>query len=184
MDHEPAIKEHTPLLSSSSSLSLKRSASDGSTESKRGSRSQQTVSDPHWALDRQHSDAVINFLIRIACQVHVSETHTVLYAEYLLEHNLKCLCPWQTTFKVDFDSRCYTCKYSVCLLSVSSFLLPLICQVSDSQSQPTPGGPASSGEILSKRCVSLIKTTLKPDIWPHTDIKLPWFIKLFEGLVS
>ena len=69
MDQEPAVKEHAPLLSSSSALSLKRSASDGSAESKRGSRSQQTVSDPHWALDRQHSDAVINFLIRIACQV-------------------------------------------------------------------------------------------------------------------
>ena len=68
MDHEPALKDHTPLTPSSSSLSLKRSASDGSAESKRG-RSQQTVSDPHWALDRQHSDAVINFLIRIACQV-------------------------------------------------------------------------------------------------------------------
>ena len=71
MDHEPVIKEHTPLLPSTSttSLSLKRSASDGSAESKRGLRSQQTVSDPHWALERQHSDAVINFLIRIACQV-------------------------------------------------------------------------------------------------------------------
>ena len=69
MDHEPTVKEHVPLTSSSSTLSLKRSASDGSAESKRGLRSQQAVSDPHWVLDRQHSDAVINFLIRIACQV-------------------------------------------------------------------------------------------------------------------
>ena len=71
MDHDSAVKEHTPLSSSSSSLSLKRSASDGSAESKRGTRAQQPVSDPHWVLDRQHSDAVINFLIRIACQVGV-----------------------------------------------------------------------------------------------------------------
>ena len=77
MDHESTVKEHSTLSSSSSSsssssaLSLKRSASDGSAESKRGTRGQQPVSDPHWVLDRQHSDAVINFLIRIACQVGV-----------------------------------------------------------------------------------------------------------------
>ena len=71
MDHEPAMKDQPSLSSSSSSssLSLKRSASDGLAESKRGQRSQQAVSDPHWVLDRQHSDAVINFLIRISCQV-------------------------------------------------------------------------------------------------------------------
>ena len=28
-----------------------------------------------------------------------------------------------------------------------------------------------------------MKTTLKPDIWPHVDIKIPWFMKLFETLV-
>ena len=86
MDHEPAIKDHTPLLSSSSSLSLKRSASDGSAESKRGSRSQQTVSDPHWALDRQHSDAVINFLIRIACQVGRSVCVVYVYMYMYMYH--------------------------------------------------------------------------------------------------
>ena len=72
MDHDSVMKESAlASSSSSSSLTLKRSASDGTTEAKRGLRAQQPVSDPYWVLDRQHSDAVINFLIRIACQVGV-----------------------------------------------------------------------------------------------------------------
>ena len=50
------------------SLGMKRSASDGTAESKR-QRTQTQVADPHWALEKQHADAVINFLIRLACQV-------------------------------------------------------------------------------------------------------------------
>ena len=48
--------------------------------------------------------------------------------------------------------------------AVLNFLLRLACQVNDLPS-PSPPGP-SPGEGLSKRCVLLVKTALKPDIWP------------------
>ncbi len=41
----------------------------------------------------------------------------------------------------------------------------LACQVNDSQSLPV-SGVTTPGEALSKRCVTLVKTSLKPDIWP------------------
>lgn len=40
----------------------------------------------------------------------------------------------------------------------------------------------SPGEILSKRCVNLIKIVLKPDVWKDFDLKLSWFDKLFATL--
>ena len=59
---------------------MKRSASDstvassvsgnGSTEGGlKRQRSQPQVADPTWPLDKQHADSIINFLIRLACQV-------------------------------------------------------------------------------------------------------------------
>lgn len=37
----------------------------------------------------------------------------------------------------------------------------------------------SPGEVLSRRCVMLLKTALKPDIWPHPlDLKLAFFDKI------
>ena len=38
-----------------------------------------------------------------------------------------------------------------------------------------------SGEILSRRCVALLKTALKPDIWPNVDMKLGCFEKILAG---
>ena len=101
MDHEPSQRE--PGIS----LGMKRSASDGTAESKR-QRTQTQVADPNWALEKQHTDAVLNFLIRLACQVNDSQSST----------------------------------------------------------GTPPGIPGSPGEALSKRCVSLVKTALKPEIWP------------------
>ena len=60
---------------------MKRSASDGTVappsipsssamDTKR-QRTQAQVADPNWTLDKQHADAIINFLIRLACQVSV-----------------------------------------------------------------------------------------------------------------
>ena len=48
------------------SLSMKRTPSDSTTaagELKR-QRAQAQVADPHWALEKQHVDSIINFLIR------------------------------------------------------------------------------------------------------------------------
>ena len=42
----------------------------------------------------------------------------------------------------------------------------IFSKVNDAQSSTIPGSPPSSGEALSKRCVSLIRTALKPDLWP------------------
>ena len=59
-------------------LGLKRSGSDGTVGSGNGGgggaelkrqRSQAQVADPTWPLDKQHADSIINFLIRLACQV-------------------------------------------------------------------------------------------------------------------
>ena len=52
-----------PPPMTSSSLGLKRTASDGTGEPKR-QRAQTQVADPNWVLEKQHADAVINFLIR------------------------------------------------------------------------------------------------------------------------
>lgn len=52
-----------PPTMTSSSLSMKRTASDGTAEPKR-QRAQTQVADPNWVLEKQHADAVINFLIR------------------------------------------------------------------------------------------------------------------------
>ena len=38
----------------------------------------------------------------------------------------------------------------------------------------------SSGEQLSKRCVTLLKMALKPDMWPNCELKLAWFDRLFQ----
>ena len=41
-----------------------------------------------------------------------------------------------------------------------------VTQVNDGQT-PGPGLPGSQGEALSKRCITLIKTALKPEIWQN-----------------
>ena len=38
----------------------------------------------------------------------------------------------------------------------------------------------SAGEQLSKRCVTLLKMALKPDVWPNCELKLAWFDRLFQ----
>lgn len=63
--------------------------------------------------------------------------------------------------------------------AVVNFLLRMACQVNDAS--PTPGSP---GELLSRRCVALLKTVMKPHIWSSCDLKLAWFDKLFLTLES
>ncbi|XP_077358463.1 transformation/transcription domain-associated protein isoform X1 [Festucalex cinctus] len=57
--------------------------------------------------------------------------------------------------------------------TVVNFLIRIACQVNDSTN--VAGSP---GELLSRRCVSLMKTALRPDMWPRTELKLQWFDRL------
>lgn len=43
----------------------------------------------------------------------------------------------------------------------------------------------SPGELLSRRCVTLLKVALKPEVWPHaSDLKLNWLDKVFSSVDS
>ncbi|CAB1338303.1 unnamed protein product [Coregonus sp. 'balchen'] len=55
--------------------------------------------------------------------------------------------------------------------TVVNFLIRIACQVKHSFLMIT-------GELLSRRCVSLMKTALRPDMWPRAELKLQWFDKL------
>uniref|UniRef100_W5MQE4 Transformation/transcription domain-associated protein n=1 Tax=Lepisosteus oculatus TaxID=7918 RepID=W5MQE4_LEPOC len=57
--------------------------------------------------------------------------------------------------------------------TVVNFLVRIACQVNDNAN--TAGSP---GELLSRRCVALMKTALRPDMWPRAELKLQWFDKL------
>uniref|UniRef100_A0AAY5KGU4 Transformation/transcription domain-associated protein n=1 Tax=Esox lucius TaxID=8010 RepID=A0AAY5KGU4_ESOLU len=57
--------------------------------------------------------------------------------------------------------------------TVVNFLIRIACQVNDSAN--VAGSP---GELLSRRCVGLMKTALRPDMWPRAELKLQWFDKL------
>lgn len=52
-------------------------------------------------------------------------------------------------------------------------------QVNDNTN--TAGSP---GEVLSRRCVTLLKTALRPDMWSKSELKLQWFDKLLMSVVS
>lgn len=70
--------------------------------------------------------------------------------------------------------------------AVLNFLLRLACQVND-PAPPNPANPPASspGELLSRRCVLLLKTALKPDIWPQPiDLKLVFFDKILQSIES
>lgn len=60
--------------------------------------------------------------------------------------------------------------------AIVNFLLRLACQVNDNPAT-TQG---NQGELLSKRCVALLKMALKPDVWPQScDLKIAWMDKVF-----
>ena len=63
--------------------------------------------------------------------------------------------------------------------TIVNFLLRLACHVNETNSMP-----GSPGDLLSRRCVTLLKTALKPEIWPNAELKLGWFDKLFLTLES
>ena len=45
-------------------------------------------------------------------------------------------------------------------------------------------GHTSAGELLSKRCVALLKLTMRQDVWPNVDLKLGFFDKLLSTATS
>lgn len=54
------------------------------------------------------------------------------------------------------------------------------CAVQVNESTNVAGSP---GELLSRRCVSLMKSALRPDMWPRAELKLQWFDKLLMTVV-
>ncbi|KAJ3607999.1 hypothetical protein NHX12_025050, partial [Muraenolepis orangiensis] len=63
--------------------------------------------------------------------------------------------------------------------TVVNFLIRIACQVNDSTN--VAGSP---GELLSRRCVGLMKTALRPDMWPRAELKLQWFDKLLMTVAN
>ncbi|EDW01948.1 GH20167 [Drosophila grimshawi] len=62
--------------------------------------------------------------------------------------------------------------------TVLNFLIRLACQVND----PQPG-IISPGENLSRRCVMLLKSAMRPEIWPQPfDIKINWLDKVLTTI--
>ena len=51
----------------------------------------------------------------------------------------------------------------------------LNCPLQVNEASTTMGSP---GEILSRRCVALLKTALRADVWPNSELKLGWFDKI------
>ena len=45
------------------------------------------------------------------------------------------------------------------------------------QVNETSTAMGSPGEMLSRRCVALLKTALRPEVWPNAELKLAWFDK-------
>ncbi|XP_033101198.1 transformation/transcription domain-associated protein-like isoform X1 [Anneissia japonica] len=59
--------------------------------------------------------------------------------------------------------------------AVVNFLLRIACQVNEASS----AAAGQSGEQLSRRCIMFLKTALRPDVWPKSELKLNFMEKLF-----
>lgn len=70
--------------------------------------------------------------------------------------------------------------------AVLNFLARLACQVNDVNPGTNAAGVGTQGEMLSRRCVTLIRMALKPDVWPQqsVDLRLSWLDKVFLGVDS
>nr|XP_018903777.1 PREDICTED: transformation/transcription domain-associated protein isoform X3 [Bemisia tabaci] len=68
--------------------------------------------------------------------------------------------------------------------AVLNFLARLACQLNEN-SAGTSAIP-SQGELLSRRCIALIRMALKPDVWPqqNLDLRLAWLDKVFATVES
>ncbi|XP_050299225.1 transcription-associated protein 1 isoform X2 [Anthonomus grandis grandis] len=68
--------------------------------------------------------------------------------------------------------------------NVLNFLLRLACQVNEMAPQNSVNpGANSPGELLSRRCVILLKNALKPELWQEpVDLNLGFFHKILSSL--
>ena len=65
--------------------------------------------------------------------------------------------------------------------NIVNYLLRLACQVGEVGAQGATSQGPTQGELLSRRCVQLLKTALKPDIWGNCELKLTTFDKILDG---
>ncbi|XP_035826346.1 transformation/transcription domain-associated protein isoform X2 [Aplysia californica] len=72
--------------------------------------------------------------------------------------------------------------------AVANFLLRFACQCHPSPYKVNEAagavGHTSQGEMLSKRCVALLKLVLRSDVWPNVDLKLSFFDKLLSNATN
>ncbi|KAI5754015.1 hypothetical protein M8J77_005069 [Diaphorina citri] len=100
---------------------------------------------------------------------------------------LESFAPGESSMKYDIPTASKPIE-KVHADAVINFLARLSCQVSDlppnlsssmqSQVIQTPG------EMLARRCVSLIRMALKPEVWSHqnTEFKLTWLDKVLSSI--
>lgn len=69
-------------------------------------------------------------------------------------------------------------EYEDTFIAMMTHSSPFCIQVNDATN--VAGSP---GELLSRRCVSLMKSALRPDMWPRAELKLQWFDKLLMTVV-
>ena len=71
---------------------------------------------------------------------------------------------------------CYIFMFAVNLASSTIRYICLhVCAVllKVNESSATAG---SQGELLSRRCVTLLKAALRSDVWPNSELKLNWSV--------
>ncbi|XP_028982080.1 transformation/transcription domain-associated protein [Diachasma alloeum] len=111
-------------------------------------------------IERAHADAILNFLLRLACQVNDGTTTTT---------------PAATTAAV--------AAAAAAAASGASTTAAATATANANAAAATVGQGGNPGEQLSRRCVTLLKMALKPDVWPQScDLKLAWLDKVFASV--
>ncbi|XP_008557972.1 transformation/transcription domain-associated protein [Microplitis demolitor] len=108
-------------------------------------------------IERGHADSILNFLLRLACQVNDGTTSIATAAG---------------------------------AANASGAATSTATPAATAAAIQSSGNP---GELLSRRCVNLLKMALKPDVWPSStqqqqqpppDLKLNWLDKVFASIDS
>ncbi|KAL9917178.1 transcription-associated protein Nipped-A isoform 1-T1 [Glossina fuscipes fuscipes] len=105
-----------------------------------------------------------------------NEDYAESYRKKLAVENARNSMP-EASSSVKLDETCRSIGKVHCD-TVLNFLIRLACQVNDSQ--PTI---LNSGDNLSRRCIILLKTAMRPDVWPQPfELKLNWMDKIFNTI--